>query len=192
MFILLDSRKNCSSSKDLSAHKIAWSHVDWCKFCVHLSGLKIPPSPHSQDPLKKIIIQVQLVGVSIIYHCTKLRLPKCNGSWVVAIKQKLILNINRPPCSNLFVFRKSGLIKNCSSSKDLSAHIIAWSHVDWCKFCIHFSSLKIPPSPHSQDPFKKIIIQVQLVGVSIIYHCTKLRLPKCNGSWVVTMKQKLI
>jgi hypothetical protein len=42
-----------------------------------------------------------------------------------------------------FVFRKSGLIKSCSSSEDLSRHTILWSFVDWCKFYIHLKSLNV-------------------------------------------------
>jgi hypothetical protein len=37
-------------------YKISWSHVDWRKFSIHLSSLKIPPSPYSKGPLKKTII----------------------------------------------------------------------------------------------------------------------------------------
>jgi hypothetical protein len=41
----------------------------------------------------------------------------------------------------LLVFHKSDLIKSCSSFEDLSTYKIAWSHVNWCKFCIHLISL---------------------------------------------------
>jgi hypothetical protein len=40
-----------------------------------------------------------------------------------------------------FVFDKNGLMKSCSSFEDLLAYKIPWSHVDWCKFCIHLRSL---------------------------------------------------
>jgi hypothetical protein len=33
--------KSCSSSEDLSVHKISWSHVDWCKFCIQLRSLNV-------------------------------------------------------------------------------------------------------------------------------------------------------
>jgi hypothetical protein len=39
-----------------------------------------------------------------------------------------------------FVFDKNGLIKSCSSFEDLSVYKISWSHVDWCKVCIHLTS----------------------------------------------------
>jgi hypothetical protein len=62
--------KSCLSIEDLSACKISWSHIDWCEACFHLSSLKILPSPYSKDPLKNIIIQIKLVGMSNIFHCT--------------------------------------------------------------------------------------------------------------------------
>jgi hypothetical protein len=43
----------------------------------------------------------------------------------------------------LFVFDKNSLIKSCSSFEDLSVYKISWSHVDWCKFCIHLRSLNV-------------------------------------------------
>jgi hypothetical protein len=79
----------------------------------------------------------------------------------------------------MFVFlvsRKSGFIKSCSSFEDLPANKILWSLVDWCKFCIRLRSLKIPPSPYSKAPLKKIMIQIQLVGMPMIFHFTELHL----------------
>jgi hypothetical protein len=72
---------------------------------------------------------------------------------------------------------------------------ISWSHVDWCKFFIHLRSLKIPPlppSPYSKCTFKKIIIQTKLVGMSMIFYCTKLHLSKWNSSWVFSKTKMLI
>jgi hypothetical protein len=42
-----------------------------------------------------------------------------------------------------FVSDKNGLIKSCSSFEDLSVYKILWSHVGWCKFCIHLRSLNV-------------------------------------------------
>jgi hypothetical protein len=42
-----------------------------------------------------------------------------------------------------FVFDKNGLIKSCSFFEDLLVFKISWSHVDWCKFCIHLRRLNI-------------------------------------------------
>jgi hypothetical protein len=41
------------------------------------------------------------------------------------------------------VSRKSGLIKSCFSSEYLSQYKTVWSYVNWCKFCIHLTSLNI-------------------------------------------------
>jgi hypothetical protein len=68
-----------------------------------------------------------------------------------------------------FALQKSGLIKS-SSFEAISAFIISSSHVDWCNFCIHFRSLKIPLSQHSKAPSKKIMIQIKLVAISMIFH----------------------
>jgi hypothetical protein len=33
--------KICSAFEDLSAYKMSLSHVDWCKFCIHLRSLNV-------------------------------------------------------------------------------------------------------------------------------------------------------
>jgi hypothetical protein len=118
----------------MPAHKILLSHVDWRNFCIHLRSLKIPPK-YSKPPLSKTMIQIKLAGMSMIFHCTKLRLPnsKCKGSWVVSIQQNVNLKFWTP---TMFVF--------CGFHKiSLSAYKISWSHIDWWKFCIHLSSLNV-------------------------------------------------
>jgi hypothetical protein len=105
--------KSCLSIENLSRYKISWSHVDWLKFWIHLCSLKILPWPYSKCPLKKTIIQIKLVGMSTIFHCTKFCLSKCNGSRVLL------------------------------ASEDLSKYNIPWSYDDWCKFCIHLNSLNV-------------------------------------------------
>jgi hypothetical protein len=50
-------------------------------------------------------------------------------------------NIQTAAMFVFFAFDKNSLIKSCSSFEDLLAHKISWSHVDWCKFCIHLRSL---------------------------------------------------
>jgi hypothetical protein len=52
-------------------------------------------------------------------------------------------NIQTAAMFVFFVSDKSGLIKSCSSFEDLSVYKISWSHVDWCKFCIHFNSFNV-------------------------------------------------
>jgi hypothetical protein len=43
----------------------------------------------------------------------------------------------------VFFLYKNGLIKSCSSFEDLSVYKVSWSHVDWCKFCIHLRSKNV-------------------------------------------------
>jgi hypothetical protein len=121
MFVFFVFRKSgitkiCLSIEDLSAYTISWSHVDWSKFCIHLSSLKIPPSPYSKDPLKKTIIQIRHVAMSTVFHCTKFRLSKCNGLWVVSVRQHVHFSF-QPPTIIVFFSHKRGLNKSCSSSK---------------------------------------------------------------------------
>jgi hypothetical protein len=52
-------------------------------------------------------------------------------------------NIETATMFVFFVFDKNGLIKSCSSFQDLSEYKISWSHVDWCKFCIHLISFNV-------------------------------------------------
>jgi hypothetical protein len=49
--------------------------------------------------------------MSMIFQCTELHLPKCNGSWVLSIKQNVNFNFELPAMFVFFVFRKSSLIK---------------------------------------------------------------------------------
>jgi hypothetical protein len=91
------------------------------------------------------MIQIKLIGTSMISNETKVHLSKCNSSLVVSTKQTMNFNIQTAAMFVFFVFDKNGLIKSCSSFEDLSVYKISWSHVDWCKFCIHLRNLKWPP-----------------------------------------------
>jgi hypothetical protein len=122
MFVFLASHRNgfinsCLSFEDLLAYRIWWIHVDWCNFRIHLRGLKIPPSPYSEALSKKIMIQIKLVGMSIIFHCTKLRLSKWNGSWVVSIKQNVNFKFQLHTVFTFMVSCKICLIKICQQTK---------------------------------------------------------------------------
>jgi hypothetical protein len=52
-------------------------------------------------------------------------------------------NIQTAAMFVFFVFDKNGLIKSCSSFEDLLVYKMSWSHVEWCKFCIHLRSLSV-------------------------------------------------
>jgi hypothetical protein len=79
----------------------------------------------------------------MISYYTKVHLSKCNGSWVVSTKQTMNFNIQLAAMFVFFVFDKNSFIKSCSSFENLSVYKMSWSHVDWCKFCIHLRSLNI-------------------------------------------------
>jgi hypothetical protein len=91
--------------------------------------------------------RIKLAGKSIIIHVQNfICLSAINSSWVLSIKWNVNFKFQVPAMSVFLLLRRSGLIKSCPSSEDLSAHKISWSLVDWCKFCIHLSSLNIVPS----------------------------------------------
>jgi hypothetical protein len=52
-------------------------------------------------------------------------------------------NIQTAAMFVFFVLDKNGLIKSCPSFGHLSVYKISWSHVDWCKFCIHLRSFNV-------------------------------------------------
>jgi hypothetical protein len=79
----------------------------------------------------------------MISYYTKVHLSKCNGSWVASTKRTMNFNIKLAAMFVCFVFDKNGFIKSCSSFEDLSVYKSSWSHVDWCKFCIHLRSLNV-------------------------------------------------
>jgi hypothetical protein len=89
------------------------------------------------------MIQIKLIGMSMISYYTKVHLSKWNGSWVVPTKQTTNFNIQTAAMFAFFIFDKDVFIKSCSSFEDLSVYKISWSHVDWCKFCIHLRSLNV-------------------------------------------------
>jgi hypothetical protein len=79
----------------------------------------------------------------MIFYYTKIHLSKCNGSWVVSTKQTMNFNIQLAAMFVFFVFDENDLIKSCLSFEDLSVYKISYSHVDWCKCCIHLRSLNV-------------------------------------------------
>jgi hypothetical protein len=89
------------------------------------------------------MIQIKFIGMTMISYYTKVHLSKCNGSWVVSTKQTMNFNIQTAAMFVSFAFDKKCLIKSCSSFEYLSVYRISWSHVDWCKFCIHLRSLNV-------------------------------------------------
>jgi hypothetical protein len=96
-----------------------------------ISEVRKIPSSYSNAPLKKMIIQIKLVGMPITIYYTKLRLSTYYGSRVVSIKQNVNCKSQPHAMYALFVFRKSGHVKSSPSSTDLSARKIPQSQVGW-------------------------------------------------------------
>jgi hypothetical protein len=68
---------------------------------------------------------------------SKVNLFECDGSWVVSTKQTMNYDIKTAAMFVFFVSDKNGRIKSCSLFEDLLVYKISWSHIHWCKFCIH-------------------------------------------------------
>jgi hypothetical protein len=66
------------------------------------------------------MIQIKLIGMSMISYYTKVHLSKSNGSWVASTKPTMNFNIQTTAMFVFFVFDKNGLIKSCSSFGDIS------------------------------------------------------------------------
>jgi hypothetical protein len=86
--------------------------------------------------------EINLVGMPMISHFTKFACLSATVHMFVSIKQNVNFECQPPAMFVFLVSRKSGLIKRCSSSEDLSVYNISLSHVDRWKFCIP-SSLNV-------------------------------------------------
>jgi hypothetical protein len=149
MFIHLDSRKSGliksgSDSIKICQHTKLYSlTLTGASFVSTSVVFKIPPSSYPKRPINKIIIQLELVDMSIIFQCAKRRLPKCNGSWVVAIKPNVKFKYQPLAMYVFLVFHENGPNKSCSPSEGLSKYKIPWSYVEWCKFCFYLRSSNV-------------------------------------------------
>jgi hypothetical protein len=57
------------------------------------------------------MIQIKLIGMSMISYHTKVHLFKCNGSWVVSTKQTINFNIQTAAMFVFLAFDKMVLLK---------------------------------------------------------------------------------
>jgi hypothetical protein len=127
----------------MTLHKITEFYTELFSFYHNLTS-KFRTIAIFKTASNKIMIQIKLIGVSMISYYTKVHLSKCNGSWVLSTKQTMNFNIQTAAMFVFFfVFDKNYLIKSCSSFEVLSVHKISWSHIDWCKFHIHLRSLNV-------------------------------------------------
>jgi hypothetical protein len=159
--------------------------------CFAQHDLRFEPLPFSEALSKRIIFQIKLIGIAMIFYCIKLIFLECNSSWVVSRKYNVNVNIQPPAMLVFSVFHKTVFMKSCSSFQVLSAFEISWSHIDWCNFRIHVRSFKISPLPYLKTPLVEIMIQMKLVGMSMIFRFAKLYLSNCSGLRVVSVKQNV-
>jgi hypothetical protein len=118
------------------------------------------------------MIQIKLVGMSMISYYTKVDLSEWNGSWVVSTEQKINFNIQT---AAMFVFflTKNGLIKSCSSFEDLSEKNFMVPR--WLMQVLH------PPQKFERPPFwnswrygiKKYGVEVTFNGMTSILNFIK-------------------
>jgi hypothetical protein len=124
----------------MTLHKITEFCTEW--FSVyHNTTSKFRTITIFKNASNKRMIQIKLIGMSMISYCTKVRLSKYNGSWVVSTEQTMNFNIQLAAMFVFFVSDKNCLTKSCSSFEELSIFKTLRSHVDWCKFCIHLRRL---------------------------------------------------
>jgi hypothetical protein len=119
------------------------------------------------------MIQIKLIGMSMISYYTKVHLPKCNSSWVVSTKQTMNFNIQTAAMFVFFYFDKNGLIKSCSS---LSISIQNFMVPHWLVQVLH------PPRKFDRPPFwngsrysiKKYGVKVTFNGMTSLLNFIKI------------------
>jgi hypothetical protein len=124
--------------EQFTLYKITEFYTEWLSICPDIIS-KFSPPPHSKAPSKKI----EVVGMSMIFHCPILRLSKGSGLWRLR-KQNVNLNFQLPvmiPRPLLFV-AKVVLLK-CIHLLKIYPHIKFHSSTLTCKFCIHLRSLNV-------------------------------------------------
>jgi hypothetical protein len=137
----------------MTFHKITEFYTEWFSVYHNITS-KFRTIAIFKTASNKRMIQIKLIGMFIISYYTKVHLSKFNGSWVVSTKHTMNYNIQTAATIVFFVFDKNGLIKSSSSFEDLSVYKISWSHVDWCKFCIH-----LPTEFHKNLPIGSRVIR---------------------------------
>jgi hypothetical protein len=63
----------------MTLHKITEFYTKQFGVCPSITS-KCEPPPYSKSPSKNIMIQIKVVGRSMIFQCTELHMSKCNGS----------------------------------------------------------------------------------------------------------------
>jgi hypothetical protein len=81
---------------------IAW-HSTKLQNYARSGSVFAPTQPHSFSPLlylkaswKKILIEINLVGMSMIFYFVELHLSRCKSAWLVSMKQYTNFNFHHP------------------------------------------------------------------------------------------------
>jgi len=86
----------------MALHKITEFCTKWFSVCPNITS-KFEPPPYLKAPPKKIMVQIKLVGISMIFHCTRLPLSKSNG--FVSCLHEMNANFKfQPPVIFVFLF----------------------------------------------------------------------------------------
>jgi hypothetical protein len=107
----------------MTLHKITEFYTELFSVYHNITS-NFAPSPYLKTASNKIMIQIKLIGMSMISYYTKVHLSKSSGSWVVSTKQTMNFNIQTAAMFVFFVLDKNGLVKSYSSFEDLSVYKI--------------------------------------------------------------------
>jgi hypothetical protein len=128
----------------MTLHKITEFYTKWFSFFPNIIS-KFQTTAIFKSSVKENHHSNRSCRYVCAFYCTKVNMSSISTTVNEFFFVKGNVNFNfQPPAIFVFlVFRKSGLIKSCSSSEDLPAYKISWSHANWCKFCIHVRSLNV-------------------------------------------------
>jgi hypothetical protein len=85
----------------MTLHKITEFYTEWFSVYHNIT---------SKFRTIAIMIQIKLIGMSMISYYTKVHLSKCNGSWVVSSKQTMNFNIQTAAVFVFFLFLTKTLL----------------------------------------------------------------------------------
>jgi hypothetical protein len=94
----------------MTLHKITEFYTEWFSVYPNITS-KFGTIVILKTASNKIMFQIKLAGLSMIFYYTKVHLSKCNSSRVVSTKQTMNFNIQLTAMFVFFVFNKNVLLK---------------------------------------------------------------------------------
>jgi hypothetical protein len=110
----------------MTVHKMTGLYTDFFSAYLKKKTQNFEPSPYLKA-LSNKNVQIKLIGISMILHCTKLQLSLRSGSWVASINCNINFKVLPPPALVLLVFHKNDHTKSCFVFEDLSEILISLS-----------------------------------------------------------------